>query len=180
MGNGPGSLVVSPDAVWVVNSIADTVSRIDPETNLETEAIPVGDGPSGIAFAEGAVWVANGSDGTLSRIDPGSNGGRPCRAGRQHPAGIGDRSGEPVGDRSRNRDQPPRGDAAARLRRSARLVGPRVELLRSDSSIMIIMGDGLVGFKRVGGIDGETLVPDLAVSLPTPTDDGQDLPVPAP
>jgi peptide/nickel transport system substrate-binding protein len=39
--------------------------------------------------------------------------------------------------------------------------------------LMIILGDGLVGFKRVGGIDGGTLVPDLAVALPTePTEGG--------
>ena len=33
--------------------------------------------------------------------------------------------------------------------------------------------DGLVGFRRVGGIEGVQLVPDLAVSLPTPTDAGR-------
>jgi peptide/nickel transport system substrate-binding protein len=32
--------------------------------------------------------------------------------------------------------------------------------------------DGLTAFKRVGGSDGAQLVPDLAVSLPTPTDGG--------
>jgi peptide/nickel transport system substrate-binding protein len=30
-----------------------------------------------------------------------------------------------------------------------------------------------VGFKRVGGLDGATLVPDLARSIPRPTDDGR-------
>ena len=34
-----------------------------------------------------------------------------------------------------------------------------------------ITGDGLVGFKRVGGLDGDTLVPDLATSLPLPSND---------
>jgi peptide/nickel transport system substrate-binding protein len=32
--------------------------------------------------------------------------------------------------------------------------------------------DGLVGFRRVGGVQGAQLVPDLAVALPTPTDGG--------
>ena len=36
-----------------------------------------------------------------------------------------------------------------------------------------ITGDGLVGFKRVGGLDGGTLVPDLATSLPLPSNDGR-------
>jgi peptide/nickel transport system substrate-binding protein len=33
--------------------------------------------------------------------------------------------------------------------------------------------DTLVGYKRVGGVDGSTLVPDLAVSIPTPTNGGR-------
>ena len=39
--------------------------------------------------------------------------------------------------------------------------------------------DGLVGFKHVGGSEGTQLVPDLATSLPTPTDGRQDVHVPA-
>src|SRR5262245_13301821 len=37
----------------------------------------------------------------------------------------------------------------------------------------ILTNDGLVGFRRVGGADGLQLVPDLAVALPKPTNDGQ-------
>ena len=33
--------------------------------------------------------------------------------------------------------------------------------------------DGLVGFKHVGGSEGTQLVPNLATSLPTPTDAGK-------
>ena len=38
--------------------------------------------------------------------------------------------------------------------------------------ILSLTNDGLVGYRRVGGIDGATLVPNLALSLPTPTDGG--------
>jgi ABC-type transport system substrate-binding protein len=42
-----------------------------------------------------------------------------------------------------------------------------------DSLLALSMtNDGLTAFKRVGGSDGAQLVPDLAVSLPTPTDGG--------
>ena len=37
----------------------------------------------------------------------------------------------------------------------------------------ILTNDGLVGFRRVGGADGSQLVPDLALTLPTPTDGGR-------
>jgi peptide/nickel transport system substrate-binding protein len=36
-----------------------------------------------------------------------------------------------------------------------------------------VVFDGLVGYKRVGGVDGSTLVPDLASALPEPTDNGR-------
>ena len=39
--------------------------------------------------------------------------------------------------------------------------------------MLSVTNDGLVGFKRVGGIDGNTLVPDLATSLPQPSDNGR-------
>jgi YVTN family beta-propeller protein len=172
VGNAPGSLVVSPDAVWVANSLADTVSRIDPETNLEVEAIAVGDGPSAIAFTEGAVWVANESDGTLSRIDPGSKTVRTVRIG-SIPSGLETAGGSLW--------VTVRGTATSHRGGTLRLVSETAPFATLDPAVsyanpwgvMIIIGDGLVGFKRVGGVEGGTLVSDLAVSLPTPTDEGR-------
>ena len=37
---------------------------------------------------------------------------------------------------------------------------------------LILTNDGLVAYKRVGGSDGTRLVPDLATSIPNPTDGG--------
>jgi peptide/nickel transport system substrate-binding protein len=37
---------------------------------------------------------------------------------------------------------------------------------------LVATDDGLTAFARVGGGDGAQVVPDLAISLPTPTDDG--------
>jgi len=39
--------------------------------------------------------------------------------------------------------------------------------------VLHLMGDGLLGFKLVGGADAATLVPDLATALPRPTDGGR-------
>jgi YVTN family beta-propeller protein len=170
VGNVPGALAISPDAVWVVNSLANTVSRIDPNTNLEVEAIQVGDGPSDIAYAEGAIWVANESDGTLSRIDFGSKTTRTVGVG-SIPSGLESAGGSLW--------VTVRGTATSHLGGTLRLVSQDdpgtidpVESL-APWPLLIVMGDGLVGFKRVGGFDGGTLVPDLALSLPTLTDDGK-------
>jgi peptide/nickel transport system substrate-binding protein len=39
--------------------------------------------------------------------------------------------------------------------------------------LLSVTGDGLVGFKRVGGAEGNTLVPDLATALPVSTAGGR-------
>ena len=39
--------------------------------------------------------------------------------------------------------------------------------------LLIDTHDGLVGFAKVGGVPGTTLVPDLATSIPTPTNGGK-------
>ena len=61
-------------AVWVSESGADQVQRIDPVKRRAIKPpIQVGFGPSGIAAGEGAVWVANQFKYTVSRIDPATN-----------------------------------------------------------------------------------------------------------
>ena len=51
----------------------DTVTRVDPATNLIVETIPVGKTPRFIAAGDGAVWSLNQGDGSVSRIDPATN-----------------------------------------------------------------------------------------------------------
>jgi YVTN family beta-propeller protein len=51
-------LAVGEGAVWVTNTDAGTVSRIDPATNEVVKTIEVGGAPSGIVVAGGVVWVA--------------------------------------------------------------------------------------------------------------------------
>ncbi|MEA2159958.1 MAG: hypothetical protein QOD66_2338 [Solirubrobacteraceae bacterium] len=65
---GPAGVDLGVGAVWVSDSNADTVTRVDP-TGLLTH-ITVGHGPSGIAVGDGGVWVADTGDDSIVRIDP--------------------------------------------------------------------------------------------------------------
>ena len=70
---GPSALTVGGGFVWVADTLAGTVARIDPRANggqVVGKPIRVGNGPSGIAYGLGAVWVANSVDRTVIRIDP--------------------------------------------------------------------------------------------------------------
>ena len=73
VGNGPTAITVGGGGVWVVDSLDDTVVRIDPGTRSVTATIPVGRSPAGVAFGAGSVWVANSGDGTVTRIDPSTD-----------------------------------------------------------------------------------------------------------
>jgi len=73
VGNGPTAITVGDGAVWVVDSLDDTVVRIDPGTQSVTQTIPVGHSPTAVAFGAGSVWVANSDDGTVTRINPATD-----------------------------------------------------------------------------------------------------------
>ncbi len=68
---GPTAVAIGEGAVWVADSDANTVTRIDP-TGLLTP-ITVGEGPSAIAVGEGGVWVADSLGDSVTLIDPGTD-----------------------------------------------------------------------------------------------------------
>jgi YVTN family beta-propeller protein len=69
---GPSALAIDAGgALWVADTEADNVTRVDP-TGLLTH-IAVGNSPNAIAFGGNAVWVVDSGDDTLKRIDPATN-----------------------------------------------------------------------------------------------------------
>ena len=171
VGNAPGALAVSLDSVWVVNGLDDTVSQIDPETGSVIDTVPVGDGPSDIAVVDGIVWVANEADGTLSRIDPGQTPVRPMVIGSvpQGLAGVSSDLWVSV-----------RGTATSHRGGTLRMesllppdsLDPMVAYSVESWRLLHLIGDGLVAFEPIGGATTR-LVPDLATSIPTATDEGR-------
>jgi YVTN family beta-propeller protein len=77
-------------SVWVSNHHADSVTRIDPETNEVVAEIPSGVQPGAMLVTDDSVWVANYGDASLTRIDPSRNSSTVV------PAGDGLTCGHPV------------------------------------------------------------------------------------
>jgi peptide/nickel transport system substrate-binding protein len=50
---------------------------------------------------------------------------------------------------------------------------PQVDYTLQEWQLLVLTHDGLVGFKRAAGAAGTKLVPDLATTLPTPTNGGK-------
>jgi peptide/nickel transport system substrate-binding protein len=173
VGNGPVDIAVGERSVWVANNLDGTVSRIDPVRGAVTAVITTGDGPRGIAVTPDGVWVSNEFDGTLALIDPGSNTRKRVVRIGERPEGLAARGGR-LFLAVRSAGATHRGGTL----RLAGVNGPfqpgSVDTTNySIAPTTILTNDGLVGFRRVGGADGSQLVPDLAVALATPTDDGR-------
>ncbi len=66
----PAGIAIGDGAVWLTDTEADNVVRVDPTGLLTSTA--VGSGPTGIAVGAGGVWVVDSLDDAVVRIDPGS------------------------------------------------------------------------------------------------------------
>src|SRR5262245_18635429 len=173
IGNGPQGVAVGDGAVWVANTPDGTVSRFDPGTG-RIRKIAVGGSPTGVAYGDGDVWVAGGSSGNVLRIDPASGSTRPVVVGN-----------EPSWAATVGRDAwvtvlP---GSASHRGGTLRLAIPEDILPYSPDpwqfaglpqcQLLSLTNDGLVTYRKAGGLAGAELVPDLATAIPQPTDGGR-------
>ena len=173
VGVDPDAVATGAGAVWIANRADGTVSRIDSRTRTVTDQINVGRDPSAVAFGQGAVWVANSGGGTLSKIDPAS--ARVVKTVRlsNSPRGLAvTPDGVYVAVRATGLSH--RG-GTLRLVSGFGLdfLDPALSYSPVGWSTLSITNDGLVGFRRIGGIQGIQLVPDLAVALPVAGNGGR-------
>jgi YVTN family beta-propeller protein len=171
VGNAPGALAVGGDAVWVVNSLDDTVSRIDPGTNSVVNTIEVGSGPSSVIVSDGVVWVANANDGSLSRIEPGGPSIRHIAVGSVPEGMVAVDGALWVAVRGTVTSHIG-GTLRAQVLAPITDVDPRSSYDVLSARILHLIGDGLLAFELLGGTTPR-LVPDLALSIPQPTDGGR-------
>ncbi len=176
VGDGPVALAFGSGSLWVANSLDATVSRIDPAMLAVTSTIPVGSGPAALVAESGSVWVANQYSGTVARIDPRLDrvndtvhvSGAPTSlavSDRRLWAGVaatggGHRGGTLV-------------IVAPQTLTSSKItiesVDPAFYTIANNPQFTGLAYDSLVTFEQSTGADGLRLVPDLAVSIPTPT-----------
>ena len=174
VGVDPAAIAAGAGAVWVANHADGTVSRIDPRSPAHvTVGIPVGRGPDSIVVAAPkAVWVANRTDGTVMRIDASRNRVVRTVSLTNPPQGLAVSSGSLyVSVRSSGLEH--RGGTLRVVGAPPDFIDPARAFSSQAWAILSMTNDGLVGFRRVGGIEGVRLVPDLAASMPAPTIDGK-------
>ncbi len=173
VGNGPSGLAFGSGAAWVTNTLDGTVSRIDPTTNSVAATIPIGNGPTTVSVGARGVWVSNQFDGTLARIDPRTNQvARRISVGNR-PQGVAVSGGKVLVSVRQSGAGHRGGTLTMRMNRSPDSIDTAVAYDSTSWPFLRMTSDGLVAFNQAGGLQGTQLVPDLAVSLPTPTDGGR-------
>jgi hypothetical protein len=180
VGDGPSGLAWGSGALWVANTFDGTVSRIDGRRGVQSALISVGSqaGPANVAVGAGSVWVSNELAGTIARIDPGRAAVvKVLRIGNR-PQGLAVVDGSLwVGVRAIGAQH--RGGTLRILQPAVGAGSPPTAAALDPASgydpwdILQLTNDGLVAFRRVGGRQGATVVPDLAASLPELTDGGR-------
>jgi peptide/nickel transport system substrate-binding protein len=166
-GPGADAVAAGAGAVWVANAQAGSVSRIDPTSNQMTATLPVGDGPNGIVISGNNVWVSNELGGTLTRIDAASGQAvQKVRVGNR-PEGIA-RDGQAMYVAVRTAGLQHRGGTL-----TVAVGSGAWQAAEAPGQLLNVVNDGLTTYRHVGGAAGAQVVPDLAVSLPTPADGGK-------
>jgi YVTN family beta-propeller protein len=176
VGNGPSAVATGEGAVWVVNGHDGTVSRIDPATNSVTATVRVGGEPSAVAAGAGAVWVAGGEDGTIARVDPET----PEVVERIH-TGNSASAVATAGGRLWATAVAPQATHRGGTLRVLFSKGPPLSIDVVDehsywwqpAEVTSLVYDGLVGYRRVNGAAGATIVGALATDAPRPSHDGR-------
>ncbi len=174
VGNGPTAVLSAAGAIWVANHLDGTVSRLEPSSGRQEAIIPVGDGPSSLALAAGSIWVATEFDDSITAINPETSAKRdvvPVGSTAVSLAADGDDLWLAAGASAAEHSGgtlivSSEGPAPATL-------DPAVTGDETEWQILSITGDGLLTYKKVGGPDGATLVPDLASALPEVSADGR-------
>ncbi len=172
VGSGPTAVLAASGSIWVTNHIDGTVSRLDPQSGSAIATVPVGDGPNALAAASGSIWVADEFDGTVSVLSPAGNS-----VDRTVSLGAGLASITADGDRvwlSVGASTSSHRGGTLRIASGDPLdsLDPAVAYDFHTWEVLNVTNDGLMGFKKTGGADGSTLVPDLAAALPEVSSDG--------
>jgi DNA-binding SARP family transcriptional activator/ABC-type transport system substrate-binding protein/DNA-binding beta-propeller fold protein YncE len=172
VGNGAGAVAYVAEELWVANELTGTIVGIDPRTNTIADTMTVGGTPDDVVAANGELWFADASGGRIARVDLLRNEvARTIKTGNR-PQGFALAGGrlwlavQPGASQHRG--------GTLKVASVGRTFDSLDPALGSDGPALNVLGmhhNGLTAFQRVGNADGMKLVPDLAISLPAPSDD---------
>jgi ABC-type transport system substrate-binding protein/class 3 adenylate cyclase len=172
VGDGPSAIAHAFGSIWVANKLDGTVTRLDPSTGKTLATVAVGEGPTSLVAAGGRLWVANAYDSSITSIDPETNerdATTPVGSEAASIASDGDALWLAVGG---SETEGRGGTLTVSTDQRSDTIDPAKVYGTLGWNLLSMTNDGLLGYQKVGGIEGTTLVPDLATSLPEISPDG--------
>jgi peptide/nickel transport system substrate-binding protein len=159
-------------SVWVADNLDKTVTRIDAGTRTRVAVTTVGNLPTAVVAARHSVWVSAAGDARLVELD-----GSSARSLRSVPVGSSPLGLAIAGGRMWAVEQPFEspthfgGTLVAEDEFDPQpIVDPQYAYIALNAFSIVF--DGLVRMDPVSGPAGYELVPDLATTLPLPSDGG--------
>ena len=171
VGVEPSAVATGAGAIWVANRADGTVSKIDPRTGSVKGLIPVGPSPNAVAADAKSLWVASQGDAKLRSFDPSTGERLATTELGSPPAGVALTPGSVYAAVQSAGLEHRGGELRVSSPNAVTTIDPASRFVLVP--IVLVTNDGLVGFRKVGGIEGDQIVPDLAVSIPAPTDGGK-------
>ena len=174
VGQGPSAITFAFGSIWVANGLDGSVTRVEPSTGRIQATVPVGDGPASLADAGGRLWVSSTHDGSLAAIDPASDSVAKTIPVEGETSSLKTDGGDlwlAVGSSAAEHRGGTLQVSAGGKRLST--IDPALVLGEpAGPQILSLTNNGLVTYRKVGGPDGVTIVPDLAAALPEISEDG--------
>jgi ABC-type transport system substrate-binding protein/class 3 adenylate cyclase len=174
VGSGPTGITANAGSVWVTNSLDDTVTKIRAsDGRVVWTRSAGGHDPRAIAFRDGTLWIACQGSGALTRLAASTGDVKGSTTLGSDPSGVWATASGTLAATV----PPPAGHRGGTLTIATWPLNPLGYPVSIDPqsgwayqsevwNLLAMTNDGLVGFKRVGGPDGENVVADLAEALP--------------
>ena len=164
MGNAPGSIATSANAVWVSNGPDDAVSRVD-ESSGKVQKLAVA-GAGALATSGRSLFVVRGDGREIAELDIASGTVRRTIATGSPSVAVAAVGGtlafatlaSPASHRG--------GTLRVVAGDDIDSIDPGEAYSTTDWQVLSLTNDGLLTYACVSGPAGSAIVPDLAVSLP--------------
>src|SRR5262249_42698257 len=157
-------LIFMDGAIWVANSLEQSVSRVDPEAGTVDTIRDVGDGPTAVAGDGQFLWVAASHSATVARIETKSRAVRRFGIGASPTAIATVGSSVYVSSRAFAAAGHIGGTLTVGLDHlpgTTNGIDPANLYFYWTTAAERFVYDGLLAYRAADGVAGYTLVPDL-------------------
>jgi ABC-type transport system substrate-binding protein/DNA-binding SARP family transcriptional activator/streptogramin lyase len=170
--SGPRDIAVTASDIWVTNQLSQSVTRVDRRSRLPI-TLRVGDGPHSVQVSRGAAWVSNEFDGTITRVDTRNNSTRTFAVGSS-PRGLTVVNGRVWAAVAPFAEKQHRGGTLTSVNTfipgGPGTIDPAVVGDPLTGPVERYVYDGLLAIRLSAGQSAQSIVPDLAVAIPSPAD----------